>query len=100
MEKKLKKYISEFLMRLAEVNEQTDVRVQTSGYTRISDLMTDGIIIDWTVIERVQGSMWSAGKARDLVQDVVRQLEKAMREIEGQLEYMLNQLRSIAEQAK
>jgi hypothetical protein len=69
------KKISQFKRELADVQQNVDIQINIGDLATFADFFFDGLISDWVVLEKIEGSLERSNKAKSIIVQTIKELE-------------------------
>lgn len=63
-----------FKTELADVRIESDIHIETDGFSKFADFFFDGLIADWFMQSKIHDSQDSVNQVKEQVQDVINKL--------------------------
>lgn len=82
--KLLQVQLDSFRNELADVNIETEVKVNFDSFTKFADYFFDGLFADWTILDRIRKSKSSVEQTRENINHALNRLERMKAETEAQ----------------
>ena len=84
-----------FKTELADVTIQADMQVNVDGFLRFADYFFDGLLADWTVMERIADSQSQVRSVKNQIRTVQKKLHDLSETTEGELSSIKTQLNEL-----
>lgn len=88
--------LSRFHTELMDVEIPTSFDVRVDGFLKFADFFFDGLLADWMVRDRIQGSREQVEEARRSIEKIMDQLRSIGHQIEGELQRLEAQIEEMA----
>ena len=76
--------LDKFRNELADVNIETEVKVNFDSFTKFADYFFDGLFADWTILDRIRKSKSGVEQTRENINHALNRLERMKAETEAQ----------------
>jgi hypothetical protein len=86
--------ISQFKRELADVRKNVELQIDIGELASFADFFFDGLIVDWIVQSRIVDSLEQSKKAKNIIAQVVKELER-LKEITQNQNYGLKEKRAL-----
>ena len=96
---KLEALVRRFKAELSDLSIQTDFALPGSDGLRFADWFFDGLIVDWTVLSRIQEAQGSLSPSRYQVQNLLGELRKYEAGLKRKIDELDLNIRTLAEEA-
>ncbi len=93
----LQSALRRFRSELADIDVQTEIRVDIDGFLRFADVFFDCFVADYTVLKRIQNSKGKIREVKTKISSVVRRLEGLKSDIEKKLSRNKGKIRSLVD---
>ena len=88
--------LSRFHTELMDVEIPASFDVRVDGFLKFADFFFDGLLADWMVRDRIQGSREQVEEARRSIEKIMDQLRSIGHQIEGELQRLEAQIEEMA----
>lgn len=96
---KLEALVRRFKAELSDLSIQTDFGLPGSDGLRFADWFFDGLIVDWTVLSRIQEAQGNLSPSRYQVQNLLGELRKYEAGLKRKIDELDFNIRTLAEEA-
>lgn len=96
---KLEALVRRFKAELSDLSIQTDFSLPGSDGLRFADWFFDGLIVDWTVLSRIQEAQGNLSPSRYQVQNLLGELRKYEAGLKRKIDELDFNIRTLAEEA-
>lgn len=96
----LQRQLRKFRTELSDVTIGTDVSVQADGFLRFADYFFDGLIVDWTVLNRIRNSKEEISKVERQLRTAVSSLDSKLDAVEKKQKRLAAELASLVSEAE
>ena len=96
---KLDALVRRFKAELSDLSIQTDFSLPGSDGLRFADWFFDGLIVDWTVLSRIQEAQGNLSPSRYQVQNLLGELRKYEAGLKRKIDELDFNIRTLAEEA-
>ncbi len=91
----LQSHLRRFRTELADVHIRTDAQAKIEGFLRFADFHLDGLVADWTVLNKIRNSKSDIAQTKSKVDSGLSKLSSMRRETERELEKINNELEEL-----
>ena len=91
----LQSQLRRFKTELADVSIRADMQVNIQGFTRFADFFFDGLIVDWTVLKRIQNSQAQVSDTQSKLSTTLMRLRSMLRDTEREERHLTEELRRL-----
>lgn len=95
----LQTHLRRFKTELADVAIDADLQVSIEGFLRVADYLFDGILADWTVLDRIHTSQQQVQNTRNQIQDVLRHLDALLQQAEEEQARIAQEIEQLVNRA-
>lgn len=88
----VEKLLTEFRSELADIEMNTTITIDITGFTKFADFFFDGIIADWIVQSRIKDSLNSVLQAKSNVDEILIRLKQMQSSEENKISYIKQQI--------
>ncbi|MGB7323889.1 MAG: hypothetical protein WBD31_03395 [Rubripirellula sp.] len=89
----------QFEEELADADQRLQVSLQIDGFSKFADFFFDGLITDWIVQSKIETARTECAKTISQVSDAIRQCKKRLKDVESEIEALIEQKRKLIETA-